>query len=275
MEERATANGDVLARSTVADLLRRPTLPRPELLAAYVRACGDEDRLPEWMGTYERLVREATDTAAPEVPPAAPRAGGRAKLAAAAATVLVVSAVVVLVLTLTGDPATPGAGSEPTPKPLPDILAMSSAGTWSRIRPARTPELCLTEGRDRSGRYTSAIAAQLPCAEPGGPRTFLQPVGDDLTQIKWEHPVDKGMGCLTIRTESPAKDMLEPEEDCRIHDEAQLFRIERFGDGYRVRRAHTDRCVGIHNDDTARGAEAVEQPCGDVAAQRFLVDLDV
>jgi len=192
--------------------------------------------------------------------------------------VVLVGTAVVLVTTLTGDPGKPGPGNAPTPKPFPDVLAMSSAGTWSRVRPARTPDLCLTEGRERSGRYTSAIAAQLPCAEPGGPRTFLQPVGDDLTQIKWEHPVDKSMGCLTIRAESPAKDMLEPENDCRTHDEAQLFRIERFGgtgEGYRVRRAHTDLCVGIRNDDTTRGAEAIQQPCGDVPAQRFLVDLDV
>jgi hypothetical protein len=133
-------------------------------------------------------------------------------------------AAVVLLAALTGDPATPGQGSEK----LPDLLAMSSAGSWGHLRPARTPDLCLTEGRERSGRYGSAVAVQLPCAEPGGPRTFLQPTGDDLTQIKWEHPVEKVMGCLTIRGGSPAKDMLEPEEDCRAQDDAQLFRIERF-----------------------------------------------
>ncbi|RSS41021.1 helix-turn-helix domain-containing protein, partial [Streptomyces sp. WAC08241] len=37
---RAEARGDVLPRSTVANMLSRTTLPREELLTAFVRACG-------------------------------------------------------------------------------------------------------------------------------------------------------------------------------------------------------------------------------------------
>lgn len=54
LEERATAQGEVLARSTVADMLRKDSLPRPELLAVYVRACGVEQPAP-WLGARERL----------------------------------------------------------------------------------------------------------------------------------------------------------------------------------------------------------------------------
>jgi hypothetical protein len=292
MEERATAQGDVLARSTVADLLRRQTLPRPELLAAFVRACGEQDRLGDWMGAYERLVREATATedstlrdavANASTPGAVPTAGRktgvRASILAVVIVLAAVATAVVLLTTMTGAPATrQGKAETPAAKQFPRVLALSSAGNWVRIRPARTPELCLTAGKERSGRYRSEVAVQLPCTDPGGPRTFLQPIGDDVTEIKWEHPVDKGMGCLTLRNESPAKDMLEPEEDCRIKDEAQLFRIEHFDaatDDYRLRRAHTDFCVGIGDDDTASGAEAIQQPCSGAAAQRFRFDLDV
>ncbi|WP_055603142.1 helix-turn-helix domain-containing protein [Streptomyces aureus] len=40
LSARAEARGDVLPRSTVANMLARATLPREELLTAFVRACG-------------------------------------------------------------------------------------------------------------------------------------------------------------------------------------------------------------------------------------------
>ncbi|MFV2118390.1 helix-turn-helix domain-containing protein, partial [Streptomyces sp. Act-28] len=40
LSARAEAVGDSLPRSTVADMLARGTLPREELLVAFVRACG-------------------------------------------------------------------------------------------------------------------------------------------------------------------------------------------------------------------------------------------
>lgn len=55
LENRAADRGDVLPRSTVADILRKQTLPRPDLVAALVRACGEQDRLAEWTGAWKRL----------------------------------------------------------------------------------------------------------------------------------------------------------------------------------------------------------------------------
>lgn len=78
---------------TLRQLEERATLPRPELLAAFVRACGERDRLADWMLAYERLVREgtATDPASAGDAPAAdsaaaraPRTGFRTRLLAAA-----------------------------------------------------------------------------------------------------------------------------------------------------------------------------------------------
>ncbi|MEU2079077.1 helix-turn-helix transcriptional regulator [Streptomyces sp. NPDC013489] len=49
LSARAEARGDVLPRSTVANMLARATLPREELLTAFVRACGaTPDELAEW-----------------------------------------------------------------------------------------------------------------------------------------------------------------------------------------------------------------------------------
>lgn len=155
------------------------------------------------------------------------------------------------------------------------LLPVTSAGSWVRIRPAQAPELCLTAGNERSGRYQSGVAVQRPCTE-AGPRSFLQPDGEDLANIKWEHPTDKGMGCLTILDSGPAKGLVEPQGNCLAGKDAQLFRVERFSttaEGYRLRRAHTELCLGVLDGETIAGAEAVQQPCGDRSAQRFLIDL--
>ncbi|MFJ2934463.1 helix-turn-helix domain-containing protein [Streptomyces sp. NPDC087219] len=49
LSARAEAHGDVLPRSTVANMLARATLPREELLTAFVRACGVAPAgLEEW-----------------------------------------------------------------------------------------------------------------------------------------------------------------------------------------------------------------------------------
>jgi hypothetical protein len=55
LEERAARNGDMLARSTLADVLRRTSLPRPDVLAAFVRACGDGQRADSWLEARERI----------------------------------------------------------------------------------------------------------------------------------------------------------------------------------------------------------------------------
>lgn len=41
----------------------------------------------------------------------------------------------------------------------------SALGGWVTIRPARTPGVCLTDGRDRAGAYGNAVAVQLPCEQ--------------------------------------------------------------------------------------------------------------
>ncbi|CAM5270910.1 hypothetical protein SALBM217S_03965 [Streptomyces griseoloalbus] len=60
LEEQAGRNGDVLARSTLADVLRRDRLPRPDVLAAFVRACGDGQRVGDWLDA-ERGSRRGAD----------------------------------------------------------------------------------------------------------------------------------------------------------------------------------------------------------------------
>ncbi|MET9887432.1 RICIN domain-containing protein [Streptomyces sp. NPDC006430] len=284
LESRAAARGDVLPRSTVADLLRKSTLPRRETVAAFVRACGEEDRSAEWVEAWALLASvdahaDAHPDAVADVVPKRwpwPGSGRRRRLAFAVAglalmPVLAAGVMLISHLTSSGSHATGTVAGRP-----PALLPVASAGSWARIHPERTPELCLTAGNERSGRYRSEVAVQRPCADPG-PRSFIEPDGDDLANVKWEHPRSKAMGCLTILDSGPAKGLVEPQENCLADKDAQLFRIERFGstaeEGYRLRRAHTDLCLGIADGETIVGAEVVQQPCGDQPGQRFRIDL--
>jgi hypothetical protein len=55
LEKRAAERGETLARSTLADTLRRDTLPRPEVLAAFVHACGEGRRARAWLEQWDSI----------------------------------------------------------------------------------------------------------------------------------------------------------------------------------------------------------------------------
>ncbi|MFV8128475.1 hypothetical protein [Streptomyces syringium] len=71
IEEAAAESGEILARSTLAGALARSALPRPELVSAFVRACGDGDRVQAWLQARDRIARQAGP--APDVPGATGR----------------------------------------------------------------------------------------------------------------------------------------------------------------------------------------------------------
>lgn len=277
LEERAARNGDVLARSTLADILRRTSLPRPEILAAFVRACGDGQQVGAWLDARNRIAAETAATRAASVTAASPttvpvtdaeepvfawprRAKGRTFALTASLTVPVLALAAWGLL-----PDDSGAGATDSGTP---------AHGWVTISPARTPDLCLTDGRDRRGAYDNAIAVQLPCARATVPRTYLEPAGENLYRVQWHHP-QEGRGCLTVMTTGVVKDMLEPRNDCA---QGTLFRLEPAatdsGGGFRLRPANNSRCIGIVGDDTTEGAEAIEERCTGTADQLFLVRKD-
>ncbi|MGW6918965.1 XRE family transcriptional regulator [Kitasatospora sp. NPDC054939] len=275
IEERAAAHGDVLARSTLADTLRRTGLPRPEVLAAFVRACGEGERVDDWLAAHHRAAGAATGPTAPpdapHPPEAPPRRLARRPLLAGLAAVVVLAGGAVL-LNATDSARRPAA--EPAAGPGP-------AGGEVRIRPASAPGLCLTEGRDRQNRYSTAVAVQRPCDRAVPPRTLLEELGGGLYRIRWVHP-EFGEGCLTVLRGGAASGLLEPRDDCAG---ATRFRIERAAgaDGYRVRTPGDGTfCLGMAAPGAdgggtgpgADGIEAVEQPCTSTAApeQRFLID---
>ncbi|MFF0559045.1 RICIN domain-containing protein [Streptomyces sp. NPDC020472] len=77
LSARAETHGDVLPRSTVANMLARPTLPREELLATFVRACGVEEAEAEhWRTVRRELAARGVYGADPEGAPTRPEAAG-------------------------------------------------------------------------------------------------------------------------------------------------------------------------------------------------------
>ncbi len=64
LERDATGNGDVLPSSTAATMLAKDRLPRVEVVAAFVRACGVADVRP-WLLARTRIADGITPAPAP------------------------------------------------------------------------------------------------------------------------------------------------------------------------------------------------------------------
>ncbi|WAU83668.1 peptidoglycan-binding domain-containing protein [Streptomyces sp. Qhu-G9] len=112
LEKRAAECGKALARSTLADVLRRDTLPRPELLAAFVHACGEGRHTRAWLERRDSIaasercrvtvpLREEPAPAEPPTEPTAVRARRlRPHVLRGHVSVMTVSAAAVLVLAI-------------------------------------------------------------------------------------------------------------------------------------------------------------------------------
>ncbi|MGW4022069.1 helix-turn-helix domain-containing protein [Streptomyces sp. NPDC005009] len=271
LERRAAERDDVLARSTLADVLRRDALPRAEVVAALVRACGAGKDVPEWLTARERLAA-GEDPAAGEAPaadgtdqepeppdgppePSDPRRGRTAMTAALASLGTVVLLAVGAVVLLPQDDGTENTKSAAAP----------TTSSYSRIRPARTPELCLTDGNVRMNGESKLLAVQRPCAEAVPPRVYLQRADDGRHQIQFRHP-EHGTGCLTVLGDGAFRNTLEPWEDCRAGGDSQWFRLER-ADGagrWRLHPAQDDGlCVGIRGGAEEAGAAVAMERCAE------------
>lgn len=270
-----------LPASTIATALGRATLPREQFVEAYTRACGlGDDDVRQWLEARRRIAVKASeetgetdgeqdDRGAPDSTPSFPLWRRVA---------ILLFGVVAGVTGTLGTRAlfdTPPAPLSLPAKPVTG-LAVQAVGSWARIHPARTPELCLTEGRDRTGGYATAVVAQKPCTQADLPLVFVEPVGQDTVQIQWHHP-KYGIGCLTVLRDGPGRDLLEPRDDCADHDSAQRFRIEPFGPEaaahFRIRPVATDQCLSLRDQDTAADTEIVQGRCSTAPDQEFLIEL--
>ncbi|WP_279571461.1 tetratricopeptide repeat protein [Streptomyces sp. 8K308] len=70
LERAAERRGEVLPRSTAAEMLRRAAPPAPRVLTAFVLACGDDANLERWLAARARIADHPEPAQAPP-PPAA------------------------------------------------------------------------------------------------------------------------------------------------------------------------------------------------------------
>ncbi|MFI2511265.1 helix-turn-helix domain-containing protein [Streptomyces sp. NPDC018972] len=284
LESKAAAHGHTLPASTVATTLGRATLPRERFVNAFTHACGlGEEEIQQWLKACRRIAadgpvltrgEDGDDRDAAASGTSAPahnlRWWRRVVALVGAASMGAISALGVV--SLVRDTSPP---AELPTMPVTD-LRMLAVGSWARIHPARTPKLCVTEGRDRTGRYKTAVAVQRPCTQTNLPRVFLEPVGRDVVQIQWHHPKYE-IGCLTLLLKGSGQDLLEPRDDCADTNRAQQFRLERFGPStmthFRIRPVSTGLCLSLRDQDTAIGAEVVQGRCSGAADQDFLIEL--
>ncbi|NEC33812.1 XRE family transcriptional regulator [Streptomyces rubrogriseus] len=283
LEGKANAHRDALPASTIATTLGRATLPRERFVDAFIRACGlGEEEVDRWLRARQRI---ATDEQAPaddvdgsdsQVPPSEephPVRHLRWRRAVALVVAVGLGAAGALSLSNLSSGSEPPAGPPAMPVTGLHILAV---GSWARIHPARTPEFCLTEGRDRTGRYKTAVAAQRHCTETVLPRVFLEPLSKDIVQIQWHHP-KYSIGCLTVLPTGQGRNLLEPRNDCADNNKAQQFRLELFGPPaaghFRLHPVSTGQCLSLRDEDTEAGAEIVQGRCSGATDQEFLIEL--
>ncbi|MFD7526843.1 helix-turn-helix domain-containing protein [Streptomyces sp. NPDC059849] len=279
LSQRAEAVGDVLPRSTIANMLGRTSVPREELLAAFVRACGcGPAQVADWLAVRKELAvhgeragtaqasgsaPEATAGHAPEPPtvplsepPTVPLSGTaparrrrpRTVVAAAVALVVLAAAAVTVTLLLRNDDDRPESRRVTGPV----------AGRTVQIRSVHSG-FCLSEKRDSD----SGELYQVPCEQETIPRFSLGPLDGDAWRIVTDHPVHL-KGCTGVwngirDAEAPLQD-----QECGKRGDAEEFLIEPVGrpvEGYRIRPAHTRLCVGAEGNSKERGAELVQTGC--------------
>jgi hypothetical protein len=273
LEGKTAAHRARLPPSTIATTLGRATLPREHFVDTFTRACGlGDDEVLLWLKTRRRIAVRATDEDDDEPAPAtgtpvrsrAPRWRRVASLLAATFIGIVGTLAVDAVFDRSA-PASPSALTLAG-------LTIRPVGSWARIHPARTPELCLTEGR--TGRHATPIAVQQSCADTTLPHVFIEPLGANVVQIQWHHP-SHGIRCLAVLPDRPDHDFLEP-GDCTDDDPAQRFRIEPTGPPavahVRIHPVVTGSCLGLRDRATSAGTEIVQTPCSTASDQEFLIE---
>ncbi|MGZ3145237.1 RICIN domain-containing protein [Lentzea chajnantorensis] len=240
LEGKAAAVGDVLPSSTTATALNRSSLPREQLVSAFVRACGlDDDAVRKWLDARQRLATGIE----PPPPVPTPRKRRRFVVPLAIGLVVVIAATATFLLWPTG------------PRNGRSLLKVG--------------DLCVGEGRERNGRTDRELAVLRPC-EGVVPETSLTEVAPDTFQIEWFHP-RHGVGCLGVDdAKLEAEALVSPHNCTGAAHQRFLFEADDDG-GYRLRPVHSGLCIGVLGgpSDLVAGSELAQQHCSGEEDQRF------
>ncbi|MFF8597636.1 helix-turn-helix domain-containing protein [Streptomyces sp. NPDC015232] len=268
LSARATALGEVLPRSTVANMLSRTTLPRDELLSAFVRACGlDPAEAARWEAVRKELaVRGAVEAAEEEAPAdAGPAPGAEAAPdgAPAGPEVPVLPGPEAPVLpgpeapAPLGAPALPGDPPAAEPRPPRRLGLVGVIGVAGLVLAAVSVVALVrgggpehpggpghgggpVEGAVRIRAVDSGLCLgerrgersgqvrQLDCAEAGVPRYSLKRLGGDRWRIVTDHP-DYGPGCSGLPSGGRIPDAALEDSECGDPTRIEAFVLAPYG----------------------------------------------
>ncbi|RSD17162.1 RICIN domain-containing protein [Amycolatopsis eburnea] len=272
IERRAAKAGTSLPSSTVSGALSRDTLPRADLLATFIRACGGDD------ATVGRWLTARADLAASEqAPPAAASAAGTARRADPGAAELAAP------VERATEPASP-AGPAAETAPLVESLSTepSSAETAAPAEPATAAgpagpvELAAAEPAAAGSAAPGGSAAPAGSAapvEPAGtaPAPESTPQPKPVTRRRW--PVLAVAAAVVLVAAGllvlvPSRDQAAPSPTTPATSAAPASAKAGPPTGpARMRLAHTGLCVGEGTEKFVPGERIVlgQQDCATAA----------
>ncbi|MET9436004.1 hypothetical protein [Streptomyces sp. NPDC006551] len=271
---RAEARGDVLPRSTVANMLARTTVPREELLTTFVLACGvGPGELESWQTVRKELAVRGVYASGPGLGATGPDGPGEDAPAEAGAEEGSDAASASDAEAEDGTdagtgtvwPRPPDPGPEPPPAPRWRIGRTLVALVAVAGLVLAAVSLVLAVVRDGNGtappRLTAPAAGdvhirvigsglclnerrgdrngqvyQVECADAVVPRYSLKDLGGGRWQILSDHP-DYGPGCSGIPSGGRAPDAPLEDSECGNPSRVERFALEPFGapvEGYRI-----------------------------------------
>ncbi|MEV5544491.1 RICIN domain-containing protein [Saccharopolyspora shandongensis] len=283
LERRAEQNGDVLPSSTTSAALARDKLPRAELVAAYVRACGgDAGTVESWVSARAAIAVGASSDPDPDPDPGPepePELSGPDDVADDVArstprrhiAILAGVALVVGGLATTGTMLIAGKDDEQQP-PVAAPQPVAVSDLTGPLRLAHTG-LCVGEGPEKFVSQERIVLGQHDCASAFPPIT-LEPVADGY-RLLLQHPT-KGTGCVTVDYGGTNTDVLLTGAQCEDDRADQRFTFEQVSApaaGYRMHSvAGAQWCIGVFQRSTDPGAQLVQQLCDGGPHQVFTLN---
>lgn len=300
LERRAERAGDVLPSSTANAALSRDKLPRADLVATFVRACGgDEPTVENWVAARndlaagaERPPEPAGENAVEPVSAAEKSVEPEVELAleptsrtnwrrTATVTIAAVGVgVTIITLTLTvGQPESgaPVAAQRQAPPIAPtqplDEKAAGPLTSVHQIRLAHTG-LCLGEGPEKFTGSGRDVLGQHDCAS-AGPPISLEAAPDGSFRLVL-NSLEKGRGCVTADYGGTDAEVLLAGKSCedgRLDQQFTFEPVSSAANGYRMHSVSGPRwCVGVFQHRTEPGVQLIQDRCDGSPAQVFMME---
>ncbi|MGW3419130.1 RICIN domain-containing protein [Streptomyces phaeochromogenes] len=302
LEERAAERGEVLPRSTLADVLRHDALPRPEMLTAFLNACGAGHEVEAWLAARNRIAEsEPPGTRQQQEQPAGQYPNQAEDQEHEQAHEYEQERAHAHVQAPGGSPAGPRGASAPNPEagpPHPLRRLRRLVGSRRRLSGAVLTLLVLAGGgylaseagkdaedsdgaspvpgtyrirsltsslclSERDGEETGSVY-QFDCGR--GLLTYaLEDQGDGVYRIRSLHPVF-GYGCLGVTGGSTRGGARMADDYCGHRGNAERFRLKPVGTdgprGYRIMPLHSDSCVSVPGGSKKNWTPVLQLPCG-------------